>query len=75
MSVPQPVLQSLGMGGNGFSFAFQSVSGVMYISERRDALFSGPWIEVERRVGSGGLEIVTDNSAGSATRFYRVRTE
>ena len=75
VSIPQPVLQSLGMGGNGFSFAFESVTGVLYISELRDTVVSGPWIEMERRFGIGGLETVTDSSAGAAIRFYRVRVE
>jgi hypothetical protein len=73
--IPQPMLQTLGMSSSGFSFSFQSVNGVSYVSEYRNALHFGPWVEVEQRVGGGGLEIVTDSSAGSTMRFYRVRVE
>ncbi len=42
-------------------------------TEYRDSLSAGPWVELERRFGLGGLEMVTDPQAPSATRFYRVR--
>ena len=34
---------------------------------------TGTWTELERRFGAGGVELVTDASAGGAARFYRVR--
>jgi hypothetical protein len=70
---PAVKLTSLGQGTNGFRFSFTSLAGVIYIVEYTSTLPNGPWIQLERRVGIGGLEIVTDPSAGSGVRFYRVR--
>jgi hypothetical protein len=49
------------------------MAGVIYIVEFTGTLPGGPWTQLERRVGVGGLEIVTDPSAGAGVRFYRVR--
>lgn len=73
--IPPPVLQSLQVVPSGFSFSFQSVNGVLYVSEYRDTLSPGAWIELERRTGSGGLETISDATAQRARRFYRVRVE
>jgi hypothetical protein len=73
VNIPLPVLKPLGFTTNGFSFTFQSVSGVLYIVEYKTALGSGPWAELERRFGLGGLEVVTDPVPVSAMRLYRVR--
>jgi hypothetical protein len=49
------------------------MAGVIYIIEYAAALPNGPWSQLERRVGIGGLEIVTDPSPMAGVRFYRVR--
>jgi hypothetical protein len=66
-------LTSLGQTNGGFRFSFTSLAGVIYIVEYTSTLPNGPWTQLERRVGIGGLEIVTDPSAGGGVRFYRVR--
>jgi hypothetical protein len=73
VNLPQPALKSPARGGGGFQFSFNSISGVIYVVEFTGALGSGTWTELERRFGIGGLEIVTDASAGGGNRFYRVR--
>jgi hypothetical protein len=75
LSVPPPAvkLASVGQTTNGFRFSFTSLAGVIYIVEYTSTLPNGPWTQLERRVGIGGLEIVTDPSAGDGVRFYRVR--
>jgi len=73
VTIPQPRLNSRGVADNAFSFSFQSIAGVLYVTEYKDSLTSGAWAELERRFGAGALEIVADTSAGGAARFYRVR--
>jgi len=73
VAVPQPQLESLDVAGGGFHFSFQSIAGVLYIVEYRDSVITGAWIDLERRFGAGGLEVVTDSSAAGMRRFYRVR--
>jgi alpha-tubulin suppressor-like RCC1 family protein len=73
VSIPQPVLLSPGTMTNGFRFSFLSIAGVIYVVEYKHNLSAGAWTELERRFGVGGVEIVTDTSANSAMRFYRVR--
>ena len=72
VSLPQPVLKSPARGTNGFSFTFDSISGVIYVSEFKNALVPGAWTELERRLGIGGIEVVTDTNPDGAARFYRV---
>ena len=71
--VPPPQFRVSLTQGSGFSFTFQSLSGVLYVIEWKSALAAGTWTELERRFGIGGLETVTDAAAGGATKFYRVR--
>jgi hypothetical protein len=73
VAIPQPVLVPAGIATNGFHFSFDSVLGVIYITEYENRLDAGAWTELERRFGMGGMEIVTDASAGGGSCFYRVR--
>jgi alpha-tubulin suppressor-like RCC1 family protein len=73
VTVPGVRLTPLGLAANGFRFSFTSLPAVLYIVEFKNDLALGTWTELERRFGIGGLEIVTDVSAGGAARFYRVR--
>jgi hypothetical protein len=73
VSLPAPILLSTGMVTNGFRFTFASIAGVIYVVEFKDNLMASEWMELERRFGLGGLEIVTDTSANGTMRFYRVR--
>jgi hypothetical protein len=73
VAIPEPVLHSLSMTTNGFSFTFKSIDDVLYVTEYSGAVASGPWIELERRFGNGGIEVVADPDIGAAGRFYQVR--
>jgi len=73
VTIPAPVLTSASVTTGGFHFGFNSVADVIYIVEYRNDLNTGGWLELERRFGAGGLEIVTDASASGPKRFYRVR--
>jgi hypothetical protein len=71
--IPPPHLTSAGVDTNGFRLQFESVAGLIYVTEYGDSIASGPWTELERRFGSGGIEVVVDPDIGQASRFYRVR--
>jgi alpha-tubulin suppressor-like RCC1 family protein len=73
VSLPAPVLMAPGMATNGFRFNFNSIADIIYVVEYRDSLNAGGWAELERRLGAGVWETVTDASAQGAARFYRVR--
>jgi len=61
------------VASNGFSFTFQGIAGVIYVVEYKTDFAAASWIELERRHSAGGMELVTDPSAGDAMRLYRVR--
>jgi hypothetical protein len=73
VTIPPPQLRLSNAQSNGFCFTFQSVQGVLYVVEWKNALGAGTWAELERRFGIGGLETVTDPNTVSSARFYRVR--
>lgn len=73
VAIPQPLLQVAGTSSNGFTFSFASIAGVIYITEFKADFAAPAWTELERRFGSGGLEVVTDATAGQTMRLYRVR--
>lgn len=73
VTVPNVTLTPLNLTGSGFRFSFISLVGALYIVEFKDDLAATTWIELERRFGIGGLEIVTAPSVGGVSRFYRVR--
>jgi hypothetical protein len=74
-NIPQPLLTALRAVSNGFSFIFQSLTGVLYVTEYKTALAPRPWAELERRIGQGAVESVTDTNAVGAMRFYRLRVQ
>jgi hypothetical protein len=73
VGLPAVQLQAPGRLAGGFQFTFSSLAGLIYVVEYTHNLPGGPWIELQRRFGSGGLEVITDPVAGDARRFYRVR--
>jgi hypothetical protein len=75
VSIPQPQLTASGVAGGGFRIFFQSVLGLLYVTEYKASLGAGAWTELERRIGAGSVEMVTDISAGGEARFYRLRVE
>jgi hypothetical protein len=73
VTIPRPALKPLGRNGNGFQFALNTFNGVLYITEFQTGVSSGVWMELERRIGGGATETISDNNATTQTRFYRVR--
>ena len=73
VAVPPVRLKAHSPAPGGFRLSFTSRADVLYIVEFKNNLAAGPWTELERRLGVGGVEIVTDPTAGGAGRFYRVR--
>ena len=73
VSLPSPMLFVDGVVSNGFSFYFASIAGVLYVVEHTAVLNPAAWIELERRLGVGGSELVIDPAAADDGRFYRVR--
>ena len=73
VAIPRPTLKPAARIGNGFQFSLETFSGVLYVFEFQNGLASGNWTELERRIGVGGTETITDPNAVTETRFYRVR--
>lgn len=71
--VPAPTLVNIAHGGGVTTFDFNSVNGIVYIVEYKDDLTAPTWSTLGNAFGTGGTVTVTDNTAGSAQRFYRLR--
>jgi hypothetical protein len=73
--LPQPQLKSFSIAGNGFRFTFQSILGVLYVTEYRDNLTDSAWLELSRQAGTGAPIVVNDPNPPGPRRFYRLRVE
>ena len=61
--------------GNAFTFSFESQAGASHIVEYKNFLDDALWTTLEMVEGDGTAKTVSDESATSNQRFYRVRTE
>ncbi len=60
---------------NTFSFSFDSVTGLNYFIEYKDALTDPAWLPLTNRLGTGGLLTIFQSPLPGRSRFYRVRVE
>ena len=61
--------------GNNFVVSFDSQTGVTYVLECKDSLADSSWIPISTVPGTGAQLTVTNNSASSSRRLYRVRAQ
>ncbi len=61
--------------GDIISLSFASENGVKYFLEFKTDLTNPRWAELQTVTGNGNELTLTDSSATSRTRFYRVRVE
>ena len=59
--------------GATFSVSQPTQSGRVYALEFKESLADSSWMALPLVAGNGGLLRLTDSSATSAQRFYRVR--
>ena len=59
---------------SGFSLQIPTQSGYVYRLEYKDTLPATTWVPFPLVPGNGGIQTLTDPSASSAARFYRVRS-
>lgn len=73
--VPPTISTMLVSGGGTVAFTLESVQGLNYLMEYRDALDTAPWTALPPAVpGNGGVLTLRETNATSASRYYRVRT-
>jgi len=56
-----------------FSFVIQTLSRKHYALDFKSALTAASWSPICTNAGNGVLELLTDRTATTAQRFYRVR--
>ncbi len=69
----QPVIQDLNYSADGFTFSFQTQTGVSYLVESKIDLTSSNWGAVTNIIGNGAARTINDNAPGLLRRFYRLR--
>jgi len=58
-----------------FETAMKTVTGRTYRLEYRSSLYEDSWTPLKETAGSGGVINLTDPSANTPQRFYRVRVD
>jgi hypothetical protein len=61
--------------GTVFGVSVPTLTGLSYVLEYKNTLGDSGWREVSTLPGTGGPAMLSDENAGVATRFYRVRVE
>ena len=69
----QAAITGLRYSNQGFVVEVPSQSGKVFALEYRDSMLDGEWTALPLRAGTGGMLQLTDTSAPSVQRFYRVR--
>jgi hypothetical protein len=69
-----PVL-SVSLAGTTVTLKFNTLVGPTYYTEFKNALPDASWLPLSTNIGNGSQVTLTDDSSGSATRFYRVRAQ
>ena len=70
-----PILTKPSISGSTFSLSFNSQNGVKYFLEFKTDLTNSGWAGLQTVTGNGNEIRLTDSSATSRTRFYRIRVE
>jgi len=69
----QALVRSATLGVNGFSLTLPTRSGQVYLLEYKSSLSDSSWTRSTLVAGNGGERTITDPTAGTDTRFYRIR--
>lgn len=70
-----PQILNLSLAGGTASVSFQSLSGLGYVLEYKNQLTNGPWAAQGSVPGNGGLLSLSNSTANTTSRAYRVRVE
>ncbi|HWH70607.1 MAG TPA: hypothetical protein VNT26_14560, partial [Candidatus Sulfotelmatobacter sp.] len=73
VGLPQPKLMRTSRAGNQFSVFVSTFPGKNYVLEYKTSLNATTWTAAATMRGNGGLQTLTDSTATTAPRFYRVR--
>ncbi|MBI4327886.1 MAG: hypothetical protein HY674_21860, partial [Chloroflexi bacterium] len=63
------------LSGNTLTLSVPTEAGITYILEFKNLLSDATWTAVQNVSGNGGQMTLSDTSASSQTRFYRIRVE
>ena len=72
---PAPVISNVNLTGSTFTLSASTVAEFSYELEYKDSLAESQWNTAQRKPGTGSEITLTDSSATSRTRFYRVRVQ
>ena len=71
-----PALENVSvMGGVDFTFAFNTLAGLIYTIEYKNNLNDPAWVLFRSQTGDGTKFTVTDNIMAAPIRFFRIRVE
>ncbi len=72
---PSPVISNVNLTGTTLTLSASTAAGSTYVLEFKDSLTESSWRNAQTLAGTGNEITLTDSSATSRTRFYRVRVE
>jgi hypothetical protein len=75
VSIAAPRLTNPRLNGNNFSVSVDSQTGVTYILECKDTLADASWTAISTVTGTGSQITLSNDSASSSRRIYRVRAQ
>ena len=75
VSVAAARLTNPRLNGNNFSVSLASQTGVTYVLECKDSLADSSWTPITTVPGTGSQLTLTNNTASSSRRLYRVRAQ
>ena len=70
-----PALFNPAWRGSTFSVSLQTIAGKAYFLQSKSAPTDPVWSPVSAILGNGGVKSVSDSTATTASRFYRVRQQ
>jgi hypothetical protein len=70
-----PLLTAQPIISNRFTFSFPTVNGQTYIVESKTQLTDENWTPLQTNAGNGGTETVTNLTATTPQRFFRLRLQ
>jgi autotransporter-associated beta strand protein len=70
-----PAFLPVGLNRTTINLSFLTESGPTYLVEYKDTLTDATWKSLSSLVGTGSPETVTDTTANSLARFYRIRVQ
>ena len=72
-TIPEPCLMNPARIAGRFTAWIQTLNRKHYALEYKDSLSAAVWTAVATNTGSGALQMLSDPTANTAPRFYRMR--